>query len=46
MDDLPHIPLYQEAFIYVPPTWMTGFTQARWVCQPTLPIEYWKLRQQ
>ena len=45
MDDLPQIPLYQEAFIYVSPTWMTGYTPPRSVYQPTLWIEYWKPKQ-
>ncbi len=45
MDDLPQIPLYQEAFIYVSPTWMTGLTPPRSVYQPTLWIEYWRPRQ-
>ena len=36
MDDLPQIPLYQEAFIYISPTWMTGFTPPRSVYQSTL----------
>ena len=44
MDDLPQVPLYNEAFIYVSPTWMTGFTPPRSVYQPTLWIEHWKLK--
>ena len=42
MDELPQIPLYNEAFIYVSPTWMTGFMPPRSVYQPTLWIEYWR----
>ena len=42
MDAVPQIPLYSEAFIYISPTWMSGFTPARSIYQPTLWIEYWK----
>ena len=45
MDDLPQIPLYNEASTYISPTWMTGFTPRRSVNQSTLWIEYWKPRQ-
>ncbi len=40
MDDLLHLPLYNEAFIYISPKWMTGFVPPRSIYQPTLWIEY------
>jgi len=44
MDDLPQIPLYNGANVYVSPKWLTGLTPPRSTYVVTLWIEYWKPR--
>ncbi len=44
MDDLPKIPLYDGANVYVSPKWLTGLTPPRSTDGATLWIEYWKAR--
>ena len=44
MDDLPDIPLYNGANLFVSPKWLTGLTPPRSTYVATLWIEYWKPR--
>ena len=44
MDDLPEIPLYTGANLFVSPKWLTGLTPPRSTYVATLWIEYWKPR--
>lgn len=43
-EDLPQIPLYHGANIFVQPTWMEGMVPMRSVFLPTLWIEHWKAK--
>lgn len=42
MQDLPQIPLYYGANVFVQPVWMTGMTPMQSVFLPTLWIEKWR----
>jgi peptide/nickel transport system substrate-binding protein len=42
MDDLPQIPLYYGANVFLAPKWLTGLTPPRSVFLPTLWIESWR----
>jgi peptide/nickel transport system substrate-binding protein len=44
MDELPQLPLYQGANVYVQPRWMSGMVPPRSYSVPTPWIEYWKVR--
>lgn len=44
MDDLPQIPIYNDASVFISPKWMAGLTPRRSLYDPTLWIEYWKPR--